>query len=130
MVYSSVSDPDPLHLAGSGSTSIPAPDPDPDQDPLRFLSSDPDPDPRQNEMDPKRWFIVNMTNFLPGVFHPLKNWNPADVGERDLVAQQEGPGILEQVLVQPLQVVLKSRPNDANELKKKNDNVCIQYRGQ
>ena len=36
---SSVSDPDPLHLAGS--TSIPAPDPDPD--PLRFLSSDPDP---------------------------------------------------------------------------------------
>ena len=30
---SSVSDPDPPHLAGSGSTSIPAPDPDSDPDP-------------------------------------------------------------------------------------------------
>ena len=45
ILFSSVSDPDPLHLArsGSGSTSIPAPDPDPD--PLRFLFPDPDQDP-------------------------------------------------------------------------------------
>ena len=37
----SVSDPDPLHLAGSGSSLILASNPDPD--PLRFLFPDPDP---------------------------------------------------------------------------------------
>ena len=62
----SVSDPDPLHLAGSGSTLIPAPDPDPDPDPLRLLSSDPDPDPLKKALiwirvAPKLFRVISKT---------------------------------------------------------------------
>ena len=62
----SVSDPDPLHLAGSGSTSSPASDPYPDPDPLRFLFPDPDPDPLKKafiwiRVAPKLFRVISKT---------------------------------------------------------------------
>ena len=48
---------------GSGSTITERWIRDPDKDPLfPNVDQDQDPDPRQNEMDPKRWFLPSLSS--------------------------------------------------------------------